>query len=106
MSTTPRPADEDSSSSSSSCDDGVNQEDYIKLRNMINKHIIDPLQQQQQQQETEEEHHLQGPGQSGGGGSVRPTAVTYKNLISLLLPTAQEYHNMRKRKQTEGTANR
>ncbi|KAF4720237.1 hypothetical protein FOZ62_018825, partial [Perkinsus olseni] len=45
------------------------------------------------------------PGQ-GGGGSVRPTAVTYKNLISLLLPTAQEYHNMRKRKQTEETADR
>ncbi|KAF4688124.1 hypothetical protein FOZ62_006654, partial [Perkinsus olseni] len=101
MSTTPRPVDEDSSSSSSSCDDGVNQEDYIKLRNMINKHIIDPL----QQQETEEEHHL-GPGQGGGSGSVRPTAVTYKNLISLLLPTAQEYHNMRKRKQAEGTADR
>ncbi|KAF4733777.1 hypothetical protein FOZ63_030403 [Perkinsus olseni] len=104
MSMTPRPADEDSSSSSSSsCDDGVNQEDYVKLRNMINKHIIDPL--QQQQQETEEEHqHLQEPRQGGGGSSVRPTAVTYKNLISLLLPTAQEYHNMRKRKQTEGTA--
>ncbi|KAF4712305.1 hypothetical protein FOZ63_017039 [Perkinsus olseni] len=104
MSTTPRPVDEDSSSSSSSCDDGVNQEDYIKLRNMINKHIIDPLQQQQQETEEEHHHHL-GPGQ-GGGGSVRPTAVTYKNLISLLLPTAQEYHNMRKRKQTEETADR
>ncbi|KAF4660926.1 hypothetical protein FOL47_006906 [Perkinsus chesapeaki] len=37
----------------------------------------------------------------GSSISSPPSAVTYKNLISLLLPTAQEYHNIKKRKQDD-----
>ncbi|EER06518.1 hypothetical protein Pmar_PMAR001572 [Perkinsus marinus ATCC 50983] len=91
MSTRPGPVDEDSSSCLSGEGEGaVSQEDYVKLRNMINKQIIDPLQEA-------DHHHQQGSSQ----GSARPTAVTYKNLISLLLPSAQEYHTLKKRKQLQ-----
>lgn len=53
MSTRPGPVDEDSSSclSGGEGEGAVSQEDYVKLRNMINKQIIDPLQ--------EADHHQQ-----------------------------------------------
>ncbi|EER05631.1 hypothetical protein Pmar_PMAR011659 [Perkinsus marinus ATCC 50983] len=68
MSTRPGPVDEDSSSclSGGEGEGAVSQEDYVKLRNMINKQIIDPLQ--------EADHHQQQGWTvidrlaSGGGG--------------------------------------